>query len=74
MGFTLTVKAGKDIGLRKDFSQSELSIGRTSDNDFVLGDAGVSRKHAQITFENGQYYIQDLGSATAHGDLQGPRT
>ncbi|GEM_PF-2451941 len=63
MGFTLTVKAGKDIGLRKDFSQSELSIGRTSDNDFVLGDAGVSRKHAQITFENGQYYIQDLGSA-----------
>ena len=63
MGFVLTVKAGKDSGVRRTFSQEILSIGRTSDNDFVLVDSGVSRKHAQIMFEGGEYYIQDLGSA-----------
>ena len=32
--------------------KKRLSIGRTPDNDIVLDNRGVSRKHAQIEFNN----------------------
>jgi pSer/pThr/pTyr-binding forkhead associated (FHA) protein len=38
------------------------SIGRTMDNDIVLPDSYVSRKHAKISFENDAYFIEDTGS------------
>jgi len=38
------------------------SLGRTMENDIVLPDSYVSRKHAKISFENGTYVIEDLGS------------
>lgn len=63
MGFSLTVQEGKDAGRQETFEQPEVSLGRTSDNDFVLLDPGVSRKHALIVHENRKTFIQDLGSA-----------
>ena len=63
MGFSLTVQEGKDAGHQETFEQPEVSLGRTSDNDFVLLDPGVSRKHALIVQEKGKIVIQDLGSA-----------
>ncbi|HEY4462722.1 MAG TPA: FHA domain-containing protein, partial [Streptosporangiaceae bacterium] len=40
-----------------------LRIGRTSDNDLVLSDLGVSHHHAELRKSgNGQYEIVDLGS------------
>jgi ABC-type multidrug transport system ATPase subunit len=40
-----------------------LRIGRTSDNDFVLSDLGISRHHAELRKTGtGQYEIADLGS------------
>lgn len=39
-----------------------LSIGRAPDNDIVLDDAKVSRYHAKVLYENGEYFIVDLKS------------
>ena len=38
------------------------SIGRSLDNDIVLEDPGVSRRHAQIRWRNGRFVLLDLGS------------
>jgi serine phosphatase RsbU (regulator of sigma subunit) len=40
-------------------------IGRMGENHLVLRDSRISRTHAQIVFEGGQYYIEDLHSS--HG-------
>lgn len=40
-----------------------MSIGRTSDNDIVLYDPGVSRKHARLFEKGGKYFAEDCGSA-----------
>jgi type VI secretion system protein len=43
------------------FDESGGSIGRSSDNNFVLWDPEmrVSRKHASIVFRNGSYFFSD---------------
>jgi hypothetical protein len=38
------------------------SIGRLSECDVVVSDAGASRRHAEIRRENGSYVLSDLGS------------
>lgn len=43
-------------------SGAELHIGRGSDNDIVLSDFSVSRRHAAIRFEAGSWVIVDLES------------
>ncbi|WP_233262206.1 FHA domain-containing protein [Vitiosangium sp. GDMCC 1.1324] len=45
------------------FEQDEISIGRTTDNDVVLQDGGVSRKHVRILDRLGRYFVQDMGSS-----------
>ena len=37
-------------------------IGRHPDCDIHIDDGSVSRHHAQVTFEDGQYFLQDLNS------------
>jgi len=44
-------------------TQAPLTIGRQADNAIVLADPQVSRHHATIYWQAGQYLIQDLGSA-----------
>lgn len=40
-----------------------VKIGRSKDNDIVLsGDPFISKKHCQIHFENGEYWLTDLDS------------
>ena len=38
------------------------SIGRKTDKDLVIADSRVSRDHAQIVIENGDYFVLDQGS------------
>ena len=38
------------------------TIGRKLDNDLVIQDILVSRKHSEIRFADGKYYIHDLES------------
>lgn len=39
-----------------------LNIGRLSTNDIVFDDPTVSRTHAKISYENSDFWIEDLGS------------
>jgi VWFA-related protein len=61
---TLTVVKSMNLDPGKTFEVSigTTTIGRTSANDIFIPDKPVSRKHAEITFENGTFYICDLGS------------
>ncbi|MAD61729.1 MAG: hypothetical protein CMH49_09520 [Myxococcales bacterium] len=42
--------------------RTELSIGRTTDNQIILQDSSVSRKHAVLYVDREMVFIQDLGS------------
>jgi len=50
-----------ESGKRFDVSGVTL-IGRSQDNHICIPDKSVSRKHGEIFFENGEFYIRDLGS------------
>jgi pSer/pThr/pTyr-binding forkhead associated (FHA) protein len=50
----------EEFALEKD----QIVIGRAKENDIVIDNIAVSRKHAQITRkEEGMYYLQDLNSS-----------
>lgn len=42
--------------------KSQIIIGRSSDCDIVISDMSVSRKHAKVSKEQGQYFVEDLNS------------
>ncbi len=46
----------------KEFSQKEILIGRTPDNDIVFPRKNVSKHHAQIILKRDRLFIKDLGS------------
>ncbi len=41
---------------------SSVRIGRSSDNDIILNDGRVSRRHARIVAEGARYLLTDLNS------------
>jgi hypothetical protein len=43
-------------------NKSMITIGRAPNNDIVIMDRSVSRYHARLLFQNGQWLIEDLGS------------
>ncbi|MBN1452723.1 MAG: FHA domain-containing protein [Anaerolineales bacterium] len=43
-------------------NQIVTSIGRRLDNDVVIQDQNVSRRHAEIRYENGRFVLYDLNS------------
>ncbi|WP_338865389.1 FHA domain-containing protein [Myxococcus stipitatus] len=59
----LTITQGLQAGRELVFEQAEVKVGRTSENDVVLHDHGVSRHHARIVMRGGQYFAEDVGSA-----------
>jgi hypothetical protein len=48
---------------RKLFTKPHIRIGRQSDNDFVTPDAGTSRIHAEIVWDDGVWKIRNLNPA-----------
>jgi pSer/pThr/pTyr-binding forkhead associated (FHA) protein len=44
------------------FDKTVITIGRASGNDLVVARAKVSRKHAEIRYQDGRFEIRDLGS------------
>jgi pSer/pThr/pTyr-binding forkhead associated (FHA) protein len=63
MGFQLVIAEGKEAGREFVFDQASVLIGRTSECDVILYDTGVSRRHARIFLEDGQFYVEDVGSS-----------
>jgi hypothetical protein len=58
----LVVVSGKDEGKRFALSGEETSVGRSIDNDVILTDIAVSRKHMKVVVQNGHPMLKDLGS------------
>lgn len=55
----IVVKFEDNIIERVVSEKKRISIGRTSDNDIVLDNRGVSRKHAQIEFNDNAAVVMD---------------
>ncbi|MEN9797541.1 MAG: hypothetical protein RL653_1237 [Pseudomonadota bacterium] len=52
-----------EAGNRERITKERFVIGRGKHCDFVINSGKVSREHAQIILDNGEYYIEDLGSS-----------
>ena len=63
MAFQLLIARGNGEGQQFVVVQPVVLIGRDTDNDVVLSDAGVSRQHTRIFEKQGRYFAEDLGSA-----------
>ena len=61
---TLNIYRGDQLLQQLPMGDAVLKIGRAPENDVVLPDVdkGVSRSHAEIRFERGQYLVADLNS------------
>ncbi len=67
----LVIERGKSVGKQFLLSASESQIGRWDADGGIFPDvdldsddpeAKVSRRHARITYREGQYFLEDLGS------------
>jgi len=56
------VTAGPEKGREFQVLRTEMRMGRGGDSEIHLEDGTVSREHATLRWENGQYYLYDLGS------------
>jgi hypothetical protein len=58
----LVVIAGNDTGREFPLQGKTITVGRGIDNDVVLTDIAVSRKHMSIAFDGSRYQLTDKGS------------
>ncbi|HZX93839.1 MAG TPA: FHA domain-containing protein [Myxococcales bacterium] len=63
MAAALIIASARHRGRRYRFETGSISIGRCAGNDLVLNDAGVSRVHARLHRQGGQWMLSDCGSA-----------
>jgi pSer/pThr/pTyr-binding forkhead associated (FHA) protein len=54
-------------GLEIPVDRDWLVIGRGRSADLVLSEPTISRAHAAIGFEEGEFFVQDLGSTNGTG-------
>jgi hypothetical protein len=60
---TLTMRKGPKPGQQFTFIQDNIALGRRDDNDVVIDDPQISRRHASLSWEEGEFVLRDLGSA-----------
>jgi hypothetical protein len=65
MKYFVKVENGPDAGLRREIPEEGLSVGRSSQNDLVLRDELLSRRHCRFTLQDGGPVVSDL--ATVNG-------
>jgi two-component system cell cycle response regulator len=58
----VVVMAGSNLGQMYKLDKALMLIGRGDKADLRLVDDGISRDHARIVNENGQFFVEDLGS------------
>jgi len=62
MAFQLVMKTGPAPGKVYSLDKSEILIGREAGSDVFVNDEEVSRQHAHLTSQFGDYVLVDLGS------------
>ncbi|HZD57916.1 MAG TPA: FHA domain-containing protein [Anaerolineales bacterium] len=60
--YQLVMETGPTPGKAFALDKPEVHIGRDVNNDVVINDAEVSRRHAQLVAQAGSYVLEDLGS------------
>jgi hypothetical protein len=60
--FQLIMRTGPTPGRVFELNKDELYIGRDVNNDIVVNDSEVSRKHARLILQAAGYMLEDLGS------------
>lgn len=60
--FQLVLRTGPNPGKVFALNKNEMYIGRDINNEIVINDAEVSRKHARLLAQAGGYLLEDLGS------------
>jgi len=61
-GAVLHIIGGNDRGKQHELTRATTSIGRGTDQDVVLADIAVSRRHVTILMEGQRFRLKDLGS------------
>ena len=64
-GLTVIVEDGPDKGAAARLTSTALCIGTGRDNDLVLSDSKVSRRHAMLTRTGDGILVEDLAPPTA---------
>jgi hypothetical protein len=60
--YQLVMQSGPTPGKSYPLDKNEIFIGRDINNDIVISDAEISRKHCRLVLQGGGYVIEDLGS------------
>lgn len=59
----LIIQQGPTVGKEYVLSKPQTILGRDPSADIVLNSNGVSRRHARISKQGGNYFLEDLGSS-----------
>ncbi len=59
---TLVVRQGPQAGMSFPLAGNQIVIGREEGTDIALQDPEASRRHSLISWQGGQFVIEDLGS------------
>jgi len=62
-GYKLLVFHGKSNVKEYLITEAGLKLGRKADNDIVLEEGVISRRHARVWCEKGKIFIEDVGSS-----------
>ncbi|MEK6256904.1 MAG: FHA domain-containing protein [Chloroflexota bacterium] len=60
--FQLVMRVGPSPGKIFELTQNEIVMGRDIDNEIVINDAEISRRHTRLLIQEGGYVVEDLGS------------
>lgn len=60
--FRLVMRSGPSLGKIFMLEKPELFVGRDLNNEVVINDPEVSRRHARLFIQGNNYFIEDLGS------------
>jgi predicted component of type VI protein secretion system len=60
--YQFVMNTGPNPGKIYELTQDEITIGRDIANNIVVNDAEVSRRHARLRMQAGNYILEDLGS------------
>ena len=58
----LVVQSGLAKGQAVDLTQGAISVGRADENNIVLEDNSISRRHVTLIFDGAEYKLRDVGS------------
>ena len=62
MGYQLVERSGPTAGKVHTLDQEEIFIGRDLNNDIVINNPEVSRRHCRLLLQGLNYVVEDLGS------------